>query len=364
MRDTQHKFFLLATIWLVYISCQTTYQKPEVVWVPSPNFSERNCSGCALPHTIDGIAIHTTEETTERTLEIFLNINTTSSASAHYVITPNGTIIQMVNDSLRAWTTTYVNSRSIGIELVGWAGSSKSFTYPLLGSLTKLLAFLVSEYSIPLKHPNSTAFDFPVKTDYGYFNESGIYGHFQVQTCGSNAVIIGGYGCKNDPGPFFPWDQIMENVGDQLNLTVQNTEQRHLTECEYITQPNDTLIGISNKFKLYYWQNLCIANPNALQDICDEQCVVFSKCDNTKIPHGVPIKVVGVVEEYGVTCTSWDGSNFSESSSGSDMKHWYFIGFWVLLGLLCLLLVGLLVLLIGVIVYAKKHGIGYGYEEI
>ena len=58
---------------------------------------------------IDGVAIHTTEETLEDTIKIFEDEE--RLVSAHYVIASNGSIYQMVADDNRARTTTYVNSR-------------------------------------------------------------------------------------------------------------------------------------------------------------------------------------------------------------------------------------------------------------
>ena len=38
----------------------------------------------------------------------------------------------------------------------------------------------MEEYNIDLRHPNTTAFDFPIESEFGFFNETGLYGHFQV----------------------------------------------------------------------------------------------------------------------------------------------------------------------------------------
>jgi monofunctional glycosyltransferase len=87
--------------------------KPPIKsFIESPNYSSRNEA------IIDMIVLHsTTAATVEGTINWFQDRS--SRVSAHYVVDKNGDIYQMVRDECSAWHAKAVNSRSIGIELVG-----------------------------------------------------------------------------------------------------------------------------------------------------------------------------------------------------------------------------------------------------
>ncbi len=78
-----------------------------------------------------------------------------TEVSAHYLISPQGDVVQLVDESERAWhagagrwgEVIDVNSRSIGIELsnTGFA----PFSALLMTSLEKLLQEIMSRWSIP-----------------------------------------------------------------------------------------------------------------------------------------------------------------------------------------------------------------------
>ena len=59
----------------------------------------------------------------------------------------------------------------------------------------------MTAYDIPLVHPGGDAYDFPNST----YNETGLVAHGQVQPWN-----------RTDPGPFFPWDQVL--VGTQQRI--------------------------------------------------------------------------------------------------------------------------------------------------
>jgi N-acetyl-anhydromuramyl-L-alanine amidase AmpD len=168
-------------------SSATHLPSPDVQWIASPNVGSRNG-----PQPIDSIVIHTTETTFSHTLEIFQD--TTSQVSAHFVIAPSGHIVQMVDTANRAWHATYYNSRSIGIEMVGYANQPSTWNDHNLKSLVELLAWLVTAYDIPLVHPTGNAYDFPNDE----FNQPGLVAHGQVQPWN-----------RTDPGPYFPWSQVL-----------------------------------------------------------------------------------------------------------------------------------------------------------
>ena len=103
----------------------------------------------------------------------------------------------MVDTANRAWHATYYNSRSIGIENVGYAGQASTWNYKNLASLEHLVAYLAYTYNIPVVHPTDNAYDYPNDT----LDEPGIVAHAQVQPWD-----------RTDPGPYFPWTQFITDV--------------------------------------------------------------------------------------------------------------------------------------------------------
>ncbi len=168
--------------------------KPPTVWNPasSANFSYASRTAA----TIDSVVIHTVEGTYAGAISWFKN--PAASASSHYVISASGEITQMVADDDIAWTQAYYNSRSIGIECAGHAGSAGTWTPELVASLGHLVAWLCETYDIAVAHPTTTANDTG-----GWYTGHGILGHYQTQTSGSPAAAA--YGVRTDPGPYFPW---------------------------------------------------------------------------------------------------------------------------------------------------------------
>ncbi len=173
---------------------KTDVPSPDVEWIFSPNSNDRKS---VVP--VDAIVIHTTEVSFQGTLNIFQS--TSSQVSAHFVVDTNGHIVQMVDTSRRAWHATYYNTRSVGIEMVGYANNPATWNSSNLAALMDLLAWLVTAYDIPLVHPGGDAYDFPDST----YNETGLVAHGQVQPWN-----------RTDPGPFFPWDQVL--VGTQQRI--------------------------------------------------------------------------------------------------------------------------------------------------
>lgn len=84
--------------------------------------------------------------------------NATSEVSAHYLIDRDGTLIQMVEEDMRAWHAGAgawggqgdVNSRSIGIEMANTG--AEPFSEPLMTMLETLLRGLMSRWSIPAQN--------------------------------------------------------------------------------------------------------------------------------------------------------------------------------------------------------------------
>ncbi|QUL39424.1 N-acetylmuramoyl-L-alanine amidase [Erythrobacter sp. JK5] len=146
--------------------------------VHSPNFDER-----ALPLTM--LVLHYTEM---KPIEAALGKMTSPEAkvSAHYLISEEGVVTQLVPEDKRAWHagTSYwrgirdVNSASIGIELdhPGHAGGYRAFSDAQFEALVPLVARIVEDHNIP---------------------RANVVGHSDVAPAR-----------KIDPGELFPWDRL------------------------------------------------------------------------------------------------------------------------------------------------------------
>ncbi len=150
---------------------------------PSPNFNDRK-----LPITM--VVLHYTEM---KPVETALERLTSEEAgvSAHYLISEEGVVTQLVPEAKRAWHAGKscwrgvkdVNSASIGIELdhPGHApenGGYRGFDERQIDALLPLLARIVSEYDIP---------------------RANVVGHSDVAPMR-----------KTDPGELFPWHRLGE----------------------------------------------------------------------------------------------------------------------------------------------------------
>lgn len=140
--------------------------------VPSPNADERRPSLVVIHYTSNDDAAH--------------SLNTLTSperrVSAHYLISREGALYQMVPESRRAWHAgqaywagiTDVNSASIGIELDN--NGTEPYDEAQLATLQALLQDLRVRYRIPAAN---------------------FVGHSDVAP-----------GRKIDPGAYFPWQQL------------------------------------------------------------------------------------------------------------------------------------------------------------
>ncbi|MEZ7500652.1 N-acetylmuramoyl-L-alanine amidase [Flavobacterium sp. Arc3] len=144
-------------------------------WIGTVNFNLRK------PNYI--IIHHTAQDSLQQTIKTFTVTRT--QVSAHYVIADDGSVVQMLNDYLRAWHAgsgswgkdTDINSSSIGIELDN--NGFEPFSEAQITSLMALLSKLKKEYNIPTQN---------------------IIGHSDIAPSR-----------KNDPSARFPWNTLAEN---------------------------------------------------------------------------------------------------------------------------------------------------------
>ena len=154
------------------------------VWHPSPNFGARRNGLMPELVVLHYTAMHSCEGARDWLC------HPASEVSAHYLIDRDGTVIQMIDEPMRAWHAGAggwrgqgdVNSRSIGIELANTG--SEPFSEPQMQSLEGLLAGILLRWNIPA---------------------NGVIGHSDMAP-----------GRKIDPGPRFDWQR----------LALQNLAQR------------------------------------------------------------------------------------------------------------------------------------------
>ena len=225
-------------------------QSLGVTWTPSQNFDNRPAN-----HVIDAIVFHTTEGNYASALSRLTDTSVPieQRVSADYIIKSTGEIVQLVDLSKRAWHATYYNDRSIGIEMVGIAGQASTWNAQNLGALENLVAYLVTKYNIPLRHPAGDASTYPNCL----FTENGLVSHSQVQPGCNNA-----YAAKSDPGPYFPWASFVSNVQAKLRPRITGTggggfqrPRNGLVELE-VSAPAQTQITVQVSDDLTNWTDL------------------------------------------------------------------------------------------------------------
>lgn len=182
-------------------------------FIPSPHHNRR-------PGKIDAIVIHyTSSPTLDGAVAWFLNPE--SRVSAHYVIGPDGKMVQMVNDKDRAWHAgkselhgkSNVNDFSIGIELVNWGilehrGSGDFAAWP--EDYTR--PYSVEELGRPILKDHTWWAPYPdvqvdacirlcemLRSKYQDITSDRIVGHRDISP-----------GRKSDPGQHFPLDKVRQ----------------------------------------------------------------------------------------------------------------------------------------------------------
>lgn len=143
---------------------------------------------------------HTAQDSTAQTLRTFTLPRT--QVSAHYVIGKDGTVYHLLNDYMRAWhgglakwgSVTDINSASIGIELDN--NGFEPFAEPQIQSLLHVLSSLKKQFNIPTAN---------------------FIGHGDIAPTR-----------KNDPNPYFPWQQLAQKgfgywYDDTTNISVPET---------------------------------------------------------------------------------------------------------------------------------------------
>lgn len=112
---------------------------PPLKWVPSPNFSKRTAQ-------IDLVVLHDCEGSYAGSINWFSQKQ--SQVSAHLVLKDDGSeCTQMVDFANKAWHAVAFNSRSIGLEMAGFA--KKGFAESEWQEAADIVAYLLHKFNIP-----------------------------------------------------------------------------------------------------------------------------------------------------------------------------------------------------------------------
>ena len=142
--------------------------------------------------TIDAIVIHDTEGRFVGSVRALQNAR--REASAHFVVSRRGQIVQLVPVTDVAWHAgnSWWNLHSIGIEHEGWADRPASYTEAEYRASAELVAYLAHRWGIPLDRRH-------------------IIGHAEVPDPYRRG-LYGGVSHHTDPGPHWRWGYYMHLV--------------------------------------------------------------------------------------------------------------------------------------------------------
>ncbi len=231
---------MLGSLLIVMAGCASTPQNTPVVgmanqakmpveWRPSANYDERR------PNYV--IIHHTSNDNVEAALNTLTLAapDTARAVSAHYLISRDGKIMQLVDERHRAWhagasqwgNSTDLNSASIGIELDN--NGEEPFAEPQITALLILLRDISKRYSIPIANYLAHADVAPKR--------------------------------KNDPSRYFPWQRLaQEGYGiwcDEYQIALTELPTGFDSKLALATLGYDTsdLNAVIQAFKLHFVQD-------------------------------------------------------------------------------------------------------------
>jgi len=199
-----------------------------MIETPSPNFDERR-----LP--ISMLVLHYTGMPDAQSAIRWL-ANPESKVSAHYVVTEDGRIVRMVDESKRAWhagrawwrRVSDVNSASIGIEIVnpGHEWGYRDFPEEQIDALIPLVHDIMSRHGI---------------------TRGNVVGHSDIAPAR-----------KQDPGELFPWHRLAR-LRLALPRPTRNLMDPHWSDGAFmlalerfgydITEPEAAVVAFQRRFR-------------------------------------------------------------------------------------------------------------------
>ena len=137
---------------------------------------------------VDRVVLHRMEGTFPGTIAWFKNGKRPVPTCAHYLVSFDGDICQMVADEQKCYHAGNYNSRSIGIEHEGYTGVADG-TIPQQRTPARML-----EASARIVAVMAAKFSFPPDREH-------VIGHYEVPGA-----------THTDPGKHWPWDEYMRRV--------------------------------------------------------------------------------------------------------------------------------------------------------
>jgi hypothetical protein len=170
----------------VYTAQSGVADYPLAVWRPAASCNYTD-SDRETSYDTRKIVIHVAEGPYSGTVRWFENC--AAQASAHYVVSREGSVAQCVGDEDIAWHAGWwdTNTHSIGIEHAGYIDNPDWFTNEMYLASARLSAWCCKKYKIPIDREH-------------------IIGHYQVPGCSGSG---GGIDCHTDPGPYWNWKEYM-----------------------------------------------------------------------------------------------------------------------------------------------------------
>jgi N-acetylmuramoyl-L-alanine amidase len=208
--------------------------------VPSPNFDER-----ALP--VSMLVLHYTGMPDAESAIRWL-ASPESKVSAHYVVTEDGQIVRMVDETKRAWhagrswwrAISDINSASVGIEIVnpGHEWGYRNFPEAQIEALIPLIHDIMSRHGI---------------------TRGNVVGHSDIAPAR-----------KQDPGELFPWGRLAR-LRLALPRPTRNLMDPHWSDGAFmlalerfgydIAEPEAAVVAFQRRFR-----------PELIDGIIDGEC--------------------------------------------------------------------------------------------
>ena len=165
----------------------TDYPEAELCPAASCNYTG---SSREVSYDIERIVVHVAQGSYSATTSWFENCG--AQASAHYVVSRKGLVVQCVRDGDVAWHAGWwnTNKHSIGIEHEGYINDPDWFTNRMYHASARLSASCCKKYRIPI-------------------DRNHIIGHYQVPGC---TGLGGGADCHTDPGRYWDWKKYMRLI--------------------------------------------------------------------------------------------------------------------------------------------------------
>ena len=180
----------LAGVLLALACANVAGARVQITYVPASPANYSHAKRPAL--AIRLVVVHVTEGTYESAVSWFRNPH--ARASAHYVVSREGAITQMVPNSQVAWHSGngWVNRHSIGVEDEGFTNISGTFTDAEYRASAELVASLMRRYRLPI-------------------DRSHLIGHNQVPDP-LHPGLFGGVSHHTDPGHYWDWARYLGYV--------------------------------------------------------------------------------------------------------------------------------------------------------